>query len=53
MEYITANRPVSAKLMREVYLYAFGVEYNNDTTWCDLGVAYKYAMRELNKRSKG
>ena len=50
--YIEIKRPVSTKLMREVYLYAFGVDYNEDTTWCDLGVAYKYAMRELNKRAR-
>ena len=52
MEYITIKKPVSTKLMREVYLYAFGVDYNHDTTWMDLGVAYKYAMNYLQQGGK-
>ena len=48
MTYISTVKPVSTKLMREVYLYAFGKDYNTDTTWMDLGVAYKYALRSLN-----
>ena len=52
MNYITVieteNKPVPVWLMREVYLLAFGKDYNTDTTWCDLGVAYKHAMRTLN-----
>ena len=52
MEYITINRPVSIKLMKEVILFDRGVPYNEQHTFSDLGTAYKASMHSLNSKAR-
>ena len=52
MEFITIDKPVSVKLMKEVILFHTGIDYNKQNTWTDLGAYFNLCMIEITKESR-